>query len=281
MFSRKLGKGRQSMKATRYLFMGFAGLITLAAVTTTFAAPLTSANTAIAARPSDNPHGKPFGTPEVSMHGTEQSLRATERATEQAARATERADRKKPEHFRGVVASAGSGALVLNTSSGPITFAVTSGTRIRIPTVSGPSLADIHPGVQAFVLATHDNSGGYVAIGIDVIPGKPEHVHRVGIVTAYTPGVSITVQDIQGGSSTFLLAPNLKILPADRAGDLKVGSLVTVISRRDPSGGPLTAEGIVVHPESGTPTAMVSPTPTETPTPTPTNSPTPTATTGA
>jgi hypothetical protein len=120
-----------------------------------------------------------------------------------------------------------------------------------------------------------------VAIGIDVIPGKPEHVHRVGIVTAYTPGVSITVQDIQGGSSTFLLAPNLKILPADRAGDLKVGSLVTVISRRDPSGGPLTAEGIVVHPESGTPTAMVSPTPTETPTPTPTNSPTPTATTGA
>ena len=90
------------------------------------------------------------------MHATDQSIRATERATEQAARATERADRKKPEHFRGVVASAGGGALVLNTSGGPITFAVTSDTRIRIPTVSSPSLADIHPGVHAFVLATHE-----------------------------------------------------------------------------------------------------------------------------
>lgn len=268
------------MKATRYLFMGFAGVMTLAAVTTTFAAPLTSATTAIAARPSEHPHGNPFGTPEVSMHANEQSMRATERATEQAARATERADRNKPEHFRGVVVSAGGGALVLKTSGGPITFAVTSDTRIRIPTVSGASLEDIHPGVQAFVQANHDNSGEYLALGIDVIPGKPEHVHRVGIVTAYTPGVSISVQDIQGGSSTFLLAPNLKILPTERAGDLKVGSLVTVISRRDPSGGPLTAEGIVVHAENGTPTEMISPTPTDTPTPTPTNSPTPTATAG-
>jgi hypothetical protein len=90
------------------------------------------------------------------------------------------------------------------------------------------------------------------ALYIHVVPGKPEPVHRVGTVTAYTPGASITVLDKKGGSSTFVLTPDTKILPEDRASELGVGSLVTIISRRDPTGGPLTAQGIVVHPPKGT-----------------------------
>src|SRR5262249_39712384 len=154
---------------------------------------------------------------------------------------------------------------------GTQTFQVTSDTRIHIPTLGGSaSLSDINVGVQAMVQVLKDDPT-LTALFITVVPGKPQPVHRVGIVTAYTPGVSITVEDKNGESSTFLLTPDTKILPRERASQLGVGSLVTIISRRDPTGGPLTAQGIVVHPNKSEATATAGAgTATETATITPT-----------
>jgi len=124
---------------------------------------------------------------------------------------------------------------------------------------------------------------------------KPEKIHRVGIVTAYTPGESITIRAGNSMTYTFTLIGNTKILPKDRADKLAVGRRVTIISPRNVRGGALAAQGIVVHPaagEAGTPARTPTPTttltatttstathtPTATNTPTPTNTPSPTAT---
>jgi hypothetical protein len=122
------------------------------------------------------------------------------------------------------------------------------------------------------------------AVQISVTPGKPLPKHHVGVVTAYEAGVSITIEARDGNEYTFLITEETKILPANRAEELAVGRRVTIISHRDVTGGPFTAQGIVVHPETGdkddeegTPTETPTPTPTETPTPTdtPTETPTP------
>ena len=218
--------------------------------------------------------------------------KATDKANQKATQGVGKPKGKRTT-YRGTVTAVGGGSLTLALDGGGSkTFAVTGSTRIHIPTLGREAtLADLHTGVQALVQVL-ENDPSLTAIFINVVPGKPEPVHRVGIVTAYTPGASITVQDKKGGSSTFLLTPDTKILPKDRASQLGVGSLVTIISRRDPTGGPLTAQGIVVHPVPGTEepegteeheteeaeteeaTATNTATPTVTPSPTATSTPT-------
>ncbi len=220
------------------------------------------------------------------------------KATDQAAKATERAakhettgvDKPKGQRltYHGTVSAVGGDSLTLTLDGGGAqTFAVSSTTRIHIPTLGGSaSLSSVNVGVQALVQVLK-NDASYTALFIKVVPGKPQPVHRVGVVTAYTPGASITVMDKDGQSSTFLLTPDTKILPPDRASQLGVGSRVTIISRRDVTGGPLTAQGIVVHPQvslatatgtESTATAAATETATSTPISTDTAEPTATAT---
>jgi hypothetical protein len=216
--------------------------------------------------------------------------KATEKAIEHATEGKGNAHKGKRTTYRGTVTAVGGSSLTLALDGGgSMTFAVTGSTRIHIPTLGrDATLADVHTGVQAMVQVLKDDAS-LTALYVHVIPGKPEPVHRVGIVTAYTPGASITVLDKKGGSSTFVVTADTKILPKDRAGQLGVGSLVTIISRRDPTGGPLTAQGIVVHPVPGTEEpeteeaeteqpeteeAEASATPTVTPLPTATSTPT-------
>lgn len=87
-----------------------------------------------------------------------------------------------------------------------------------------------------------------VARAIIAIPGKPTIVHRVGTVTEYTPGISITILAVDGNTYPFTFTADTRILPADRAVELAVGSRVTVIAPRDPGALSWTATGIVVHP---------------------------------
>ena len=229
-----------------------------------------------------NPHDGNNGPSAKNTPGA----KATEKAAE---RATQGLGKPKGQRvtYRGIVSAVGGNSLTLDLSSGGSqTFQVTDATRIHIPTLGSASLADVHDGVQAMVqVLKHDSS--LTAVYITVVPGKPQPVHRVGIVTAYTPGVSITVLAKDGQSSTFLVTPETKILPAERASQLQIGSRVTIISRRDVTGGPLTAQGIVVHPQSSaatatatgpTATASASATPTVTATDIETSAPTDTAT---
>ena len=98
------------------------------------------------------------------------------------------------------------------------------------------------------VQAIRDQSDNLVARSVMVIPGKPAKAHRVGIVTAYSPGESITIEDKNGDTFTFSLNDDTKLLPPGRAETLAVGSRVTVIAPRDPASGGTLAKGIVIHP---------------------------------
>lgn len=147
--------------------------------------------------------------------------------------------------YKGVVAGTGTGSLTLTLTDGSfLNFVITPDTRIKVPTLaSNATLADVKTGVQALVQA----DGSMTALRVNVIPGKPAIVHRVGTVTAYAAGSSITIQDKDGNTFSFAIDANTKVLPQDRAAQLAIGSRVTIISRRDVTGGALTAQGIVVQ----------------------------------
>lgn len=71
----------------------------------------------------------------------------------------------------------------------------------------------------------------------------------VGMVVAYTPGVSITIIDQNGNQIEYALDAMLKIEPSGEEQNLKVGSFVTIIASASTSKGKQTAVGIVVHSE--------------------------------
>ena len=101
---------------------------------------------------------------------------------------------------------------------------------------------------MATVQAIRDqSSGALTARMVVVIPGKQTRSHGLGWVTQYS-GARITIRAHEGNSYTFLLSGDTKILPEERAGELAVGSFVTIIAPRDPSSTQPTAKGVVVHP---------------------------------
>jgi hypothetical protein len=189
------------------------------------------------------------------------------------AQATEHAGQHgkgKHQNYRGTIAAVDAFSLKLTLDDGSsLTFGLTSDTRIKIPGQKD-SGAVLQVGMRAMVQAFTDSNGNLMAQAVMAIPGQPTRVHRVGWVTEYTPGVSITIQASDGNTYTFALTadPPTKILPAERAGELAVGSRVTIIAPRDPSGLVWTAVGIVVHP-AGSGAGSMPPTATATSVPMP------------
>jgi hypothetical protein len=188
---------------------------------------------------------------------------------------------EKPLNYQGSIAAVDAGSLTLTLKDGSsLAFVLNADTKIKIPSLGHEAtVADLKAGEKVMVRAMKDGTGSLVASMILLIPGKPEKVHRVGTVTDYQPGVSITIRDKDGDLFTFLITLQTKILPPDLAGTLGVGSRVTIIAPRDVAHGTLTAAGIVVHPAgsggTGTPTATATPTATETATSTNTATSTP------
>ncbi len=105
----------------------------------------------------------------------------------------------------------------------------------------------LQAGMTVVVQATLNAENQLVARQVHLIPGKPTQLHRVGVVTDLTD-TSITVKGLDGGTTKFTRNKDTKILPKDRADQLKVGATVTIISPRVFFGDPV-AKGIVVHPE--------------------------------
>jgi hypothetical protein len=221
-----------------------------------------------------------------SLAGGKNTKTPGSKATEKAATKTLKdkgSAKGKKLTFAGDVLDAGGGNLTIRTDGGDqVSFVVTPDTDINIPSLGkNATLEDLNPGVRVLVRATAGGDGSLTALQIHVVPGKPVEKHHVGEVTAYEPGVKITIKAHDGNEYTFLITKDTKILPAERADELAIGRRVTIISRRDPTGGPFTAQGIVVHPvpgeDEGTATigATATETPTPTATPTPTNTPTP------
>jgi len=155
----------------------------------------------------------------------------------------------KHENFKGIVTAIDTNNITLTVRDGSsVTVGLNSDTRVKFagPKDSAPS--GIQVGMNVMVQAILDQSGNLIARAIMVIPGKPTKIHRVGVVTAYTAGSSITIQDKNGNSYTFTITGETKLLPAERAGMLAVGARVTIIAPRDPATGGVTVKGIVIHP---------------------------------
>ena len=154
------------------------------------------------------------------------------------------------EIFKGTISQISGDFLTLTIKNeSDETFLITQSTKVKIPSLKGAAFSDLEIGWQAVIKAIRGVDGSLTAVTILVIPGKPTLLHRVGTVTEYLPGASITIQDKSGELFTFLLTPETKILPPPRADELSIGSLVTIICPRDVGAGELTAKGIVIHPE--------------------------------
>lgn len=155
----------------------------------------------------------------------------------------------KYKNFKGTVTALDLDSITLTLRDGSsVTIGLTADTRMKFPGSKKSAPRGIQPGMTAMVQAIHDANGDLVARSVMVIPGKPNKVHRVGIVTEYTEGSSITIQDKDGNTFTFAITSETKLLPAERAETLEVGSRATIIAPRDPASGGVKVKGIVIHP---------------------------------
>jgi hypothetical protein len=124
-------------------------------------------------------------------------------------------------------------------------------TAVKVPTLSNAAaFADIKVGMTVIIMV-YEKDGKLYIRHINVVPGKPVMAHNVGTVVEFAydaaAGGKITIEPKKGDNVTFeILAGKFKILP--EGAEVKVGSLVTVISSRDPATvNRLIASGVVVH----------------------------------
>lgn len=211
--------------------------VTFLVVFLTLAALLLATTQAMAADPQA-PKKTPDHTP---------GAKATERADDQPGQGQQHG---KKANYKGIIGAVDAASLTLTLKDGStVAFILTDETQVKIPTLGQEAtIADLKVGMNASVHATKDEAGVLTASKIMVVPGKPALTHRVGTVTDYQPGVSITIEDKDGLLFTFVVTAETKVLPAERADQLIVGARVTIIAPRDVTGGDPTAKGIVVHP---------------------------------
>jgi len=192
------------------------------------------------AKPTQKPHPTPAGGPPSTpgANGAEHSKQP-------------KTTHGKPEHYKGVIANIDSASVTLTLKDGSsITVGLSPETRVKVANLKDATAASIQIGMTATVQALRDESGALIARMIVVIPAKPTRSHVVGWVTEYSAGASIAIQARDGNTYVFSLSGDTKILPKERAGELAVGSLVTIIAPRDPSSSSAQpiAKGVVVHP---------------------------------
>jgi hypothetical protein len=209
------------------------------------------ASTQAFASPTDIPAGKDTPAAGKTPKATKVDKKATNQAEKTDVKATKQAEKGskgKHENFKGTVSAYDASSITLTLKGGSsVTIALTADTRIKFAGKKD-SGATIEAGMTAMVQALRDENGNYTARAVMVIPGKPVKIHRVGTVTEYTAGSSISIQDKDGNTFTFTLSAQTKLLPTERAGELTVGSRVTIIAPRDPASGGVNVTGIVIHP---------------------------------
>jgi hypothetical protein len=198
-------------------------------------------STQVLASPAQAPAAQ--GNNSTKTPGAQATQKAIERATQGVGK-----PKGKPENYKGTVEAVDATSLTLKLrDETTVVIALGPETQIKFPGRKDLAPAAIEAGMQVHVQALRDDAGNLTARRVMVIPGKPQKIHRVGIVTAYT-AESITIQDKKGETFIFELAADTVILPAERAGELAVGSRVTIIAPRDPATGGVRVRGIVVHP---------------------------------
>jgi ABC-type Na+ efflux pump permease subunit len=203
-------------------------------------------------------------TQKVDKQATKEADKATKMAEKQATKsvdkqATKMAEKQatkevknlkgKNENYKGILTAVDASNITLVLKDGTeITIALTTETRIKIPTNKEATVNDLVAGMKVKVQAIRGQDDSLTAKSVVLVPGKPLKTRNVGIVTDYLAGTSITIQAKDGQLYTFLLTEETKILPTERLDLLVIGARVTIISPRDVTSMEQTATGIVIHP---------------------------------
>lgn len=156
----------------------------------------------------------------------------------------------KSEHFVGTISAVDAvGFTMLLRNGTSVTILLSPNTRaIEFAADGRPRPANLATGQAVLVRAVRDANDTLTARSVLVAPSQPVRVHMIGTVTEYVPGASITVLAIDGKSYTFIINGETDLLSAGTNSALNVGSHVTIVARRDSSGGQNIALGIVVLP---------------------------------
>jgi hypothetical protein len=156
---------------------------------------------------------------------------------------------EKYHSFVGIIESKADSSFVVTTKKGDVNITVNSETKYKVPGVENATLDYFNAGDKVAILAVEVTTGSVVenlALHVNLIPGKPIYIQRVGIIESYEAGANITLQDKKGEISTFIVTGDTKIIFKKGATEVKVGERATVIARRDPATDQFTATAIVV-----------------------------------
>jgi len=152
----------------------------------------------------------------------------------------------KHHSFVGTIKTISSASFVITTKKqGDVTIVVNAETKYKVPGVKNATLASFKVEDKIAVLAV-EVSGGNLALHVNLIPGRPIFIQRVGTIEAYQQGTSITLKDKKGELSVFTINSNTKILFKKGATEVKIGEQATVIASRDPGTDQFTAKDILV-----------------------------------
>jgi hypothetical protein len=152
-------------------------------------------------------------------------------------------------NFQGIVMNVSSESMTLLRKDGTaVTLIFTPQSTVKVPTNSKNStIADLQINMRVTVHAYMDLDTGEIYVrSINVIPGAPEQFNRVGTVSDYQPGVSITIADETGATQTFIVTVDTQIILQDPTLTLAVGSQVTIVTPLNDNADTPTAAAIVV-----------------------------------
>jgi len=148
--------------------------------------------------------------------------------------------------YHGTIKSIGADKLVLSTKrdTAEVTIDLNTETRYKVPGLKDATLANFKAGDKVAVLAVEIKDSN-TALHVQLIPSKPLHIARAGVVEAYEAGKSITIKNSKGETTTFLINSETRIRGKRGAGEIKVGDTATVSARREPASDDFEAKHVL------------------------------------
>ena len=142
----------------------------------------------------------------------------------------------KERDFFGAVVSVEGGVLVVSTEAGIVEVPTSQDTSVRLPLKRDASPADLSEG-DVVALSLDERNGELVADKIVLIPGKTQHRHMPGKITAVSE-TQITIQPIARDREpvTFTRAPTTKVKFHKGTKELFEGAFVVIVADRDVTG---------------------------------------------
>lgn len=153
--------------------------------------------------------------------------------------------------------TAGSSITINDEDGNPATFVINADTKINYP----KDITTIIPGNSVKVASTEDAAGTTLTATMINVEKLSKEVRNSGVVTAYTAGSSITINDLKGNPATFVINADTKINYPEGITSIVLGDSVNISGTRGTDGTTLTANVINVQVKrvvEGTVTALTA-----------------------